>query len=70
MTLHSAKELMAIAKLLGAIERFQSDSSHSLILTGTLNVLDAYKDLETGQLRVSVEGPYYLPTAEEPKENE
>ena len=63
-------ELRAIAELLDAIEKFRSDSSHSLILRGTLTVLDQYEDFETGKLRVGDEGSYYAPTIEETKENE
>ena len=70
MSQHTANGMRAIAELLDAIAKFQSDSSHSLVLIGNLDVLDSYEDLETGQLRVSDEGSYYVPTIEETKENE
>jgi hypothetical protein len=70
MSQHTATELRAIAELLDAIAKFQSDYSHPLTLTGALNVLDADEEIETGQLRVSDEGSYYVPTIEETKENE
>ena len=70
MALHSAKGLMAIAELLDAITKFQSDYSHPLTLTGALNVLGSDEDFETGQLRVTDEGSYYVPSAQEAKENE
>lgn len=70
MTLHSASELRAIAELLDAIEKFQSDSSHDLILIGNLDVLDTDEDLEAGQLRVTNGRSYYVPTTQETKENE
>jgi hypothetical protein len=70
MSQHTATELRVIAELLDAIAKFQSDYSHSLTLTGVLNVLDADEEIETGQLRVSDEGSYYVPTIEETKENE
>ena len=70
MSQHTATELRAIAELLDAITKLQSDYSHPLTLTGTLNVLGSDEDLETGQLRVTDEGSYYVPTIEETKENE
>jgi hypothetical protein len=70
MSQHTATDMKAIAELLDAIAKFQSDYSHSLTLTGALNVLDADEDFETGQLRVSDEGSYYVPSAQETKENE
>ena len=70
MSQHTATDMRVIAELLDAIAKFQSDSSHSLILTGTLSVLDQYEDLERGQLSVSDEGCYYVPTTQETKENE
>jgi len=70
MSQHTANDMRVIAELLDAITKFQSDFSHSLALTGVLNVLDADEDLETGQLRVSDEGSYYVPTIEGAKENE
>jgi hypothetical protein len=70
MTLHSATALRAIAELLDAIQKFQCDSSHDLILIGNLDVFDAHKDLEAGQLSVTDEDPYYVPTTLETKENE
>jgi hypothetical protein len=70
MSQHTATELRAIAELLDAITKLQSDYSHPLILTGTLNVLGSGEDLETGQLRVTDEGSYYVPTTQETKENE
>jgi hypothetical protein len=70
MALHSATELKAIAELLDAITKFQSDYSHALTLAGSLNVLDSDEDLERGQLSVSDEGSCYVPTTQESKENE
>jgi len=70
MSQHTATDMKAIAELLDAIAKFQSDYSHSLTLTGALNVLDADEEIETGQLRVTDEGSYYVPTIEETKENE
>ena len=70
MSQHTANDMRVIAELLDTITKFQSDFSHSLALTGVLNVLDADEDLETGQLRVSDEGSYYVPTIEGAKENE
>jgi hypothetical protein len=70
MSQHAATDMKAIAELLDAIAKFQSDYSHSLTLTGALNVLDADEEIETGQLRVTDEGSYYVPTIEETKENE
>jgi hypothetical protein len=70
MSQHTATELRAIAELLDAITKLQSDYSHPLTLTGTLNVLGSDEDLETGQLRVTDEGSYYVPTTQETKENE
>jgi hypothetical protein len=70
MSQHTANDMRVIAELLDAIAKFQSDFSHSLTLTGALNVLDADEEIGTGQLRVSDEGSYYVPTIEETKENE
>jgi hypothetical protein len=70
MSQHTATDMKAIAELLDAIAKFQSDYSHSLTLTGALNVLDSGEDLEIGQLRVTDKGSYYVPTIEESKENE
>ncbi len=70
MSQHTANDMRVIAELLDAITKFQSDFSHSLKLTGTLNVLDSDEDLHIGQLSVSDEGSYYVPTTEEAKENE
>ena len=70
MSQHTATDMRVIAELLDAIAKFQSDFSHSLTLTGVLNVLDADEEIETGQLRVSDEGSYYVPTTQETKENE
>ena len=70
MSQHTATDMKAIAELLDAIAKFQSDYSHRLTLTGTLNVLDSNKGLETGQLRVTDESSYYVPTIEETKKNE
>jgi hypothetical protein len=70
MAFHSAIELRAIAELLDAIEKFQSDYSHPLTLTGGLSVLGSDEDFETGQLRVTDEGSYYVPSTQDTKENE
>jgi hypothetical protein len=65
MTLHSASELRAIAELLDAIEKFQCDSSHDLILTGSINV----EGLEnTGQIQIENDNWHYV--TQETKENE
>ena len=70
MALHCASGLRAIAELLDAITKFESDYSHPWTLAGALNVLDAEQDLETGQLRVSDDGSYYVPSTQDTKENE
>jgi len=67
MTQHSASELRAIAELLDAIEKFQCDSSHDLILIGNLNVEVFAK---TGQIQITNDNWHYVPTAQESKENE
>jgi hypothetical protein len=70
MALHTATEMRVIAELLDAIIKFECDVSHSLTLRGTLSIFDAHEDVEKGQLSVSDEGCYYVPTTQETKENE
>jgi len=57
MALHSASELRAIAELLDAIEKFQCDSSHDLILTGSLEVFDGSR---IGQVQISEDNWHYV----------
>jgi hypothetical protein len=68
MALHSATELRAIAELLDAIEKFQCDHSHDLILTGSLDVSDGLANPRTGQMQISEDEWHYV--AQEIKENE
>jgi hypothetical protein len=70
MALHCATELKAIAELLDAIEKFQCDHSHDLILIGKLDVSDGLANPRTGQLQISEDNWHYVPTTEETKENE
>ena len=70
MALHSAKELMAIAELLDAITKFESDYSHPLTLAGSLDVLGEDGTTRTGQLQISGGVWRYVPTIEDTKENE
>jgi len=69
MTLHSASDLRAIAELLDAIEKFQCDSLHDLILTGSLNV-EGMSNPVTGEIQITVDNWHYVPTTQETKENE
>jgi hypothetical protein len=70
MALHSANELKAIAELLDAITKFESDYSHPLTLAGSLDVLGEDGFTRAGELQIS-EGVWrYVPTTEETKENE
>ena len=68
MALHSASELRAIAELLDAIEKFQCDSSHDLILTGSLDVFDGLANPRTGEIQITGDNWHYV--TEETKENE
>ncbi len=70
MALHCATELRAIAELLDAIEKFQCDLSHDLILTGSLDVSDGSINPRTGQVQITEDNWHYVPTIEEAKENE
>ena len=67
MTQHTASQLRAIAELLDAIEKFQCDSSHDLILTGNLSV-EGLEDLATGQIQITNDNWHYV--TQETKENE
>jgi hypothetical protein len=68
MTLHSASDLRAIAELLDAIEKFQCDSLHDLILTGSLDVSDGSVNPRTGQVQITEDNWHYV--IQETKENE
>jgi len=70
MTQHSASDLRAIAELLDAIEKFQCDSSHDLVLTGSLDVFDGLANPRIGQMQITNDNWHYVPTAQEIKENE
>jgi hypothetical protein len=70
MALHSANGLRAIAELLDAITKFESDYSHPWTLAGSLDVLDKDGITRAGQLQISDEVWQYVPTTEETKENE
>jgi hypothetical protein len=70
MALHSANELRAIAELLDAITKFESDYSHPLTLAGSLNVLSEDGTTRTGQLQTSDGVWRYAPATQEIKENE
>ena len=68
MALHSASELRAIAELLDAIEKFQCDHSHDLILTGSLDVSDGSANPRIGQMQISDDNWHYV--TQDTKENE
>jgi hypothetical protein len=70
MSQHSANELRAIAELLDAITKFESDYSHPLTLSGSLDVSDGDGNPRAGQLQISDGVWRYVPTTEEIKENE
>jgi hypothetical protein len=70
MALHSATQLRAIAELLDAIEKFQCDHSHGMILTGNLDVFDGTENPRTGLVQITEDNWHYVPTTEETKENE
>jgi len=70
MALHSAKELMAIAELLDAMTKFESDYSHRLTLAGSLDVSGEDGITRAGQLQISDGVWRYAPTTQETKENE
>jgi hypothetical protein len=67
MALHCATELRAIAELLDAMNKFESDYSHPLTLAGSLNVSDG-DDTKKGELQIS-DGVWHYVT-QETKENE
>jgi hypothetical protein len=68
MSLHCATELRAIAELLDAIEKFQCDSSHDLILIGSLDVSDGLANPTIGQMQITDDNWHYV--TQETKENE
>jgi hypothetical protein len=68
MALHSASELRAIAELLDAIEKFQCDHSHDLILIGSLGVSDGLANPRIGQIQITDDNWHYV--TQETKENE
>jgi len=70
MTQHSASELRAIAELLDAMTKFESDYSHPLTLAGSLDVSDVDGNPKAGELQISDGVWHYVPTAQETKENE
>jgi hypothetical protein len=70
MTQHSATELKAIAELLDAITKFESDYSHPLTLSGSLDVSDGEGNPKAGELQISDGVWRYIPTTQETKENE
>jgi hypothetical protein len=70
MALHSANELKAIAELLDAITKFESDYSHPLTLSGSLDVSDGEGNPKAGELQISGGVWRYVPTTQETKENE
>jgi hypothetical protein len=70
MTQHSANELRAIAELLDAITKFESDYSHPLTLSGSLDVSDGDGNPKAGELQISDGVWRYVPTTQDTKENE
>ena len=70
MSQHTANELRAIAELLDAMTKFESDYSHPLTLAGSLSFLSEDGFTKAGQLQISDGVWRYVPTAEETKENE
>ena len=68
MTHHCATELRAIAELLDAIEKFQCDLSHDLVLIGNLDVSDGLANPRTGQVQISDDNWHYV--TQDTKENE
>jgi hypothetical protein len=70
MALHSANELRAIAELLDAITKFESDYSHPLTLSGSLDVSDGDGNPKAGELQISDGVWRYVPTTQDTKENE
>jgi hypothetical protein len=68
MAFHSAGELRAIAELLDAIEKFQCDHSHDLILTGNLDVSDGSINPKSGEIQITEDNWHYV--TQETKENE
>jgi hypothetical protein len=70
MSQHTANELRAIAELLDAMTKFESDYTHFLTLAGSLNVLGEDGFTKAGQLQISDGVWRYVPATEETKENE
>ncbi len=70
MALHTANELRAIAELLDAMTKFESDHSHPLTLAGSLHVSDGEGNPKAGELQISDGVWRYVPTTQETKENE
>jgi hypothetical protein len=70
MSQHTANELRAIAELLDAMTKFESDYTHPLTLAGSLNVLGEDGFTKAGQLQISDGVWRYVPATEETKENE
>ncbi len=70
MSQHTANQLRAIAELLEAITKFESDYTHPLTLAGSLNVLGEDGFTKAGQLQISDGAWSYVPTTQETKENE
>ena len=69
MTQHSASDLRAIAELLDAMAKFQSDYSHPFTLAGSLHVLDG-DDNKAGELQIRDGVWHYVPTTQETKIDE
>jgi hypothetical protein len=70
MAFHSANELRAIAELLDAITKFESDYAHPFGLAGSLYVLGEDGFTRAGELQISDGAWRYVPATEETKENE
>ena len=70
MALHCATELRAIAELLDAMTKFESDYSHPLTLAGSLDVSDGEGNPKAGKLQISDGAWHYVPATQETKENE
>ena len=68
MAQNSASELRAIAELLDAIEKFQCDSSHDLILTGKLDVSDGAANPTIGEIQITGDNWHYV--TQDTKEDE
>ena len=70
MNQRTASELRAIAELLDAMTKFESDYSHPLTLAGSLDVSAEDGITRAGQLQISDGVWRYVPTTQETKENE